>query len=184
MQLQELFSQEEMALLQARAERVATPLQPKDKEGDINVLLVIMQGETYGLLLEAITAVYQDVTIIPIPCAPNFVAGIANVRGHLVSILDLAMLLGLEGSSNTSGAGLIVAEFEDAHIGFRVEVIGEVVELSTAGMNPVPANMNLAHPQYLRGIFPDGTALLDMKSVLNDPRLAVDEPTLSRSGVF
>ena len=178
MQLRELFSPEEMTLLQARAERVAVPLDQKNGTDHIPALIVLTQHEKYALCLDAITAVYEDVAIIPIPCTPDFVAGIANVRGHLITALDLAVLLGQESRTEAVASILLVADISDTAIGFRVEGITDVVELCINDMNPVPANMNLAQSQYLRGIFPDGVALLDMKAVLDDPRLVVDETSV------
>ena len=177
MQLHEFFSQEEMELLRTRAERVAAPLQEEDRAGHVTALVVIMRGEMYALPIDSITVVYQDVVVIPVPCVPNFVAGIANVRGHLVSVLDLAVLLGLERGEDTEETGLVVAQAGETTIGFRVEAVGEVIELQISQMNSVPANMNVSHVECIQGIFPDGTALLNMTAILEDPRIIVDETT-------
>ena len=175
MPLHEMFSPEEMELLQLRAQRVAAPLQEKDKAGHLTALVAIMRGEKYALPIDAITVVYQNVDIIPVPCVPDFVAGIANVRGHLVSVLDLAAFLGLDSYDHTGGATLVVARAGDASIGFVVEAIGEVIELPMSQINFVSANMNLDQADSIQGIFPDGSVLLNMKAVLEDPRLVIDE---------
>ena len=48
-------------------------------EGDageaITALIAVIQHERYALPITEITAVYQDVVIVPVPCAPEFVAG-------------------------------------------------------------------------------------------------------------
>lgn len=178
MPLQELFSEKELALLRQRAERVAAPLRDERNRDRLTTLIVLMHGEKYALPIDLITVVYRDVVVIPVPCVPNFVAGMANVRGHLVSVLDLAAVLGVEGTSNAAEAALVVAATSDANIGFRVEMVGEVVDLAVNQMNPVPPNMNLAQADYLQGIFPDGTALLNLKAVLDDKRLIVDDTTV------
>lgn len=174
MQLQELFSPEQLELLRMRAERVAAPLQEEEKTGQVTALTVMIAGENYALPIDSITVVYQNVAIVPVPCVPPFVAGIANVRGHLVSVLDLAALLGLE-SGGTTEAALVVAQAGDANIGFRIEAVGEVIELPMSQLNPVPSNMNLAYAEYIQGICHDGTALLNMNVLLNDPHIVVDD---------
>lgn len=174
MKLDELFTQEELEILQMRAARVAAPLQEEDRTGHITALIVVIHHETYALPIESIKAVYQSINIVPVPCVPNIVAGIANVRGHLISVLDLAAVLGLE-SGNASECGLVIADAGDSSIGFRVPTIGEVVDLPMSQMNPIPANMNVGQAEYLQGIFPDGTALLNLQAVLEDPRLVVDD---------
>ncbi len=178
MSLQDLFSEKELALLRQRAERVAAPLRDERSRDRLTALIVMMHGEKYALPIDLITVVYRDVVVIPVPCVPNFVAGMANVRGHLVSVLDLAAVLGVEGANNDAESALVVAAAADANIGLRVEVVGEVVDLAISQMNPVPPNMNLAQAEYLQGIFPDGTALLNLKAVLDDKRLVVDDATV------
>ena len=175
MRLQDLFSLEELNLLQQRAERVAAPLQEEAGAEHMTALVIILHSERYALMLDAITIVYHNVAIVPVPCVPDFVAGIANVRGHLISVLDLAAVLGLECGKELAEAALVVAEAGDTRIGFRVETIGEVVELSMSQLNPVPNDINLAQPAYLQGLFPDGTALLNMRAILEVPRLVVDD---------
>jgi purine-binding chemotaxis protein CheW len=176
MQLQTIFTREEWEILQLRAERVAAPLQEDDRAGYLTALIAVLRQEKYALPLDTITAVYERVVIVPVPCVPNFVAGIANVRGHILTVLDLAALLGLESSNNSAESAMLVTEADDGSIGFRVEAIGEVVELPMSQVNPVPTNMNIAQAEYLQGIFPDGTALLNLKAILNDSRLIIDEP--------
>lgn len=175
MALHELFSESELTLLRQRAERVAAPLRDERSSDRLTALIVHMHGEKYALPIDLITVVYHDVVIIPVPCVPNYVAGMANVRGYLVSVLDLAAVMGVESGGNNAEAALVVAAASDANIGFRVEMVGEVVDLARSQMNAVPPNMNLAQMDYLQGIFPDGTALLNLKALLEDKRLIVDD---------
>ncbi len=174
MNIQDLFSGEELRLLQLRAERVATPIAEEDKAGSIAVLTTTIGKEHYALPIDTITAVYDDVLIIPVPGVPGFVAGIANVRGHIVSVLNLGSVLGLKSEGKATSA-MFVSETEAGSIGLCVESIGEVVELPTSQMNATPTNMNLDHPEYFQGIFLDGTALLNVNAILADPRLMVDD---------
>ncbi len=170
----EMLTQDELQILQTGSERTAAQRYEDDNVGVVTALVASIQHEHYALPITEITAVYQDVVIVPVPCAPEFAAGIANVRGHLLSVVDLGMLLGLP-SRETAGAALVVAEAGDVSIGFRVEAIDEIVELEMSRMNPITPTMNLGQGQYLRGIFPDGIALLDVSAILDDPRLADDE---------
>ncbi len=170
-----MLTQEATQILQTRAERTAS--QPHKSAGAevITALVAVIQHEQYALPITEITAVYQNVVIVPVPCAPAFVAGITNVRGHVLSVVDLGTLLGLPTREDAAGAALVVVDAGDASIGFRVEAVGEIVELALSSMNPITATMNLNQAQYLRGIFADGIALLDVRAILDDPRLADDE---------
>jgi purine-binding chemotaxis protein CheW len=175
MRLYEQFSEAEIELLKLRAERVAAPVREADSAGKIFALTATMGSERYALPIDAISAVYQHVAITPLPCVPRYVAGITNVRGRVISVLDLAVILGAEGA-DVNQTALIVTEAEGASIGLRIENLGDVVELSMADLNPVSDHMGLLYPEYFLGIFPDGIALLDVAAIVNDPRLNVDDP--------
>lgn len=177
MNIQDLFSGDELKQLQLRAERVAVPINEDEKTGCISVLTTTLGSERYAIPIESITAVYDDVLIIPIPGVPAFVAGIANVRGRIVSVLNMSSLLGLKVETGICVV-MFVVEAEAGSIGICVESIGEVLDLPMNQMNTTPANLNLDHPEYFQGIFLDGTALINMDAILSDPRIIVDETVL------
>src|SRR6185503_5941342 len=155
--LHEQFSQEEIVLLQSRARRVAAPIQGEAGTGVVSALIAEMGLEKYALPIHAITAVYQHVFVTRLPCVPDFVAGIANVRGHVITVLDLAVILGAEHSAAATAA-LIVVDADGASVGFRIENLGEVAELALGDLDPIDSNMSLAHPEYFQGIFSSGIA--------------------------
>jgi purine-binding chemotaxis protein CheW len=106
------FSEQEWQILQARAARVAAAsAQQGDYRTDVMAALrVTVRGERYALPLDSITAVYDRTPIIPVPCTPPFVAGIANIRGHIIPVLDLAALLGIADGNTPGAAALVLAE--------------------------------------------------------------------------
>ncbi|MCA0456532.1 MAG: chemotaxis protein CheW [Chloroflexi bacterium] len=177
MNIQDLFSGEELKLLQLRAERVGIPMHEDDKLGRISVLTTAINKERFAIPIDSITSVYDDVLIIPIPGVPGFIAGITNVRGHIISVLNLGSVLGLKTETILHGA-MLVTETQNGSIGLCVEAVGEAVELPLNQMNPTPTNLNLDHPEYFQGIFLDGTALLHIHAILADPRLIVDDSAL------
>lgn len=169
------FSEDELEILRARAERVAHISQEDRGKTTLNALLVSIRQETYALPITAISNVYQGIPVIPVPCVPSHIAGVANVRGHILPVLDLAVLLGVPGEPAEEAANLIVANKGQMQVAFAVERIGEVVALPMDKLNPVPATIGLERAAYLEGVFTDGVALLDVEAVLSDPALMVDE---------
>ncbi len=171
------FSEKERAVLRARAERAARPL-IDDRPGDRLMALIIRAGaETYALPVESIIAVHEDMAIIPVPCTPVHVAGIANVRGHILPVLDLPALLGMPAANGlaTETAPLVILDGGELSVALRVDEIGSIEPLPAMNPASVPTNLELARPAYLTGISPDGIALLDVKTLLNDPALIVND---------
>jgi purine-binding chemotaxis protein CheW len=163
------FSEAEIAILQARAERIANT--QENKEGDaFSALVIMIGGEKYALPMDALMAVYEGYTIVSLPSVPPFVAGIVNVRGQILPVFDVAVLLGVA-SAAVKRALLIVSNAEFS-LGLSVEAVGDVETVLVSSLQPVPTVLNHV---YLRNILPNGTALLDLDAILNDPSLTVDE---------
>ncbi|MBA3868135.1 MAG: chemotaxis protein CheW [Anaerolineae bacterium] len=170
MSFYEHFSEQELAILRARAERIANT-QDEVKQGDmVSVLVIQAGGETYGLPMDSLMAVYMEHTIIPVPCVPSYVAGIANIRGEIMPVFDLAVLL--KAPVSETKHALIVASSNENSVAFCVESVGESRTVQLSSLQAVPPMLNEA---YLQGISADGMALLNMEGIINDPALIVDE---------
>lgn len=168
------FSETELELLRARAMRTAGATDGEQDEDVVTALLVTLRDEVYAVPITTITYVEDSIPVIPVPCVPPFVAGIANMRGHIIPVLDLAELLGIPG--NTTNANILVrAANDEMSVAFRVETVGEVITLSLSDMDPIPDILDVAKTDYLTGTFPDGVILLNMEAILNDPALEVDD---------
>ena len=163
------FSEDEIAILRARAERIASTQQTKESDA-FSALVVRVGGEAYALPMDSLTAVYEGYTIVPLPCVPPFVAGMVNVRGQILPVMDLAVLLGIP--SEAAKRSLLIVSNAEFSLGLCVQTVGDVISVLVSTLQPVPAALNQV---YLRNVLPDGTALLDLDAILNDPSLIVDE---------
>ncbi len=175
MSMYERFSERELRILKTRAERVADELHDQQEAEELTALLVTMSGERYALPIASITVVYEGMRIEPIPCTPPFVAGIANVRGHILPVIDLAVLLGLRRRPVSGPVSLIVVGNDEMSVALYVEEIGEVAALPLDRLAAVPASFSIEHVTHLQGVLPDGTVLLDVSAILRDPALIVNE---------
>ncbi len=172
MRLHDHFTSAALRVLQARAARVAAPLQPPAAESRLAALLVTVCGERYALPIAAISGVVESPAIVPVPCAPPVIAGIANVRGHIVSVLCVAAILGLRASSAPAQPALVVAQAGDVSVGLRVDAIGEIAEFDRRTLNPAAGS---AAGECLEGIFAEGVGLLSVQAILGDGRLLVSD---------
>jgi purine-binding chemotaxis protein CheW len=171
------FSEDEQTLLRIRAERAAlSSLDTPEALASIDTLVVMLGDEPYGLPLRALTAAYQaTMPIVPVPCTPSFIAGVANIRGHVVTVIDLAVLLGISGTTALDLTAIVVVANDDMTVAFRVSAIGDAILVKVGELVPVSGLFDLAKREYLQGALPDGTIVLNMDAILNDPVLIVDE---------
>ena len=175
MSIHSRFSDKELEILQARAQRIAGATQGDQEDDIVTALVVKARSETYALPLETITAVYDEIPVIPVPCVPPFVAGIANIRGHIIPVIDLAVLLDVPGEQTTDTTALVVTANDEMSIAFCVEAIGEVMPLLKESLSPLPETLAVTKTTYLQGTLADGTVLLDLDAILHDPALIVNE---------
>src|SRR5216684_8773873 len=82
-------------VLKRRAEQLAKlPLSP-DTDDEVEVLVCRLGEERYAVETRHLRAVQWASGITPVPCTPGFVVGIVSVRGEIVTLLDLASMIGL-----------------------------------------------------------------------------------------
>src|SRR5262245_56247170 len=83
------------ATLRTRARQLAQRPVDEDAGATTEVLTFRLGDETYAAGLRQLAAVQSARGLTPVPCAPAYVAGLLNVRGEVVSVLDLAGALEL-----------------------------------------------------------------------------------------
>jgi purine-binding chemotaxis protein CheW len=85
-------------------------------------------GEQYALPVEQVAEVVEIEAVTPVPGAPESLLGLRNLRGEIVSVIDLASVLGLHADSRP--ARLIIATDGGRHAGFAIEEVLDVAALS------------------------------------------------------
>ena len=171
MHIYDHFSPQELEILRARAERVARAANEDQQERALTMLMVMAGTETYALPIESVSAVYESVRIVPVPCVPPSVAGIANIRGHIVLALDLVALLGLPAEAPSETSALVTLADEELNAALRVSAIGSVEAVFASSIVPVPPNLALSQAAYIQGLLPSGISVLDLDAILHDPNL-------------
>jgi purine-binding chemotaxis protein CheW len=118
------------------------------------LLLVIfgLGGVWYGLeaskvqeviLVEGNTVVYH---------APSYVRGIINLRGKIVTVLNLETKVGLPSHPVGEDSRILIVEWNHEQVGLLVEVVTEVVNLSNNQIEPVPLNISDGLRYFLSGV--------------------------------
>jgi purine-binding chemotaxis protein CheW len=103
--------------------------------------------------------------------APDEVAGVMNLRGKIVTLLDLGMILGFGISVITRESRVFIVEDRNEFIGVLVDRVGEVIEVEPGQEGPLPVNIPAAQARFFQGICRTGghvIALLNPREVLNE----------------
>jgi len=174
MEFDTTFSPDELQILQERAQRIAAATVKQGEADTLSVLMLTINNERYAMPVSRLRTVYEGVSVVAVPCTPAFVSGIANVRGYMITVLHLGQLLDIP---DTDGDGnvLIVVSNAQMTVGYRVDAIGDVRNFKPDDLAGVPANFEGGQASYVKNILPDGTALLDIDALLDDPNIIIDQ---------
>ena len=94
--------------------------------------------EHYAIRLLQVKEVIPIPETTPIPKAPSYFLGIMNLRGHIISIVDLRKKLGVPSKENLEEEAVIIADVEGVKMGVIVDSINRVLPVSMKDVSEVP----------------------------------------------
>jgi purine-binding chemotaxis protein CheW len=127
-----------------------------------------LAGRLFALDAASVEEVVRLRRTTPVPHAPPDVVGVMNLRGKIVSVIDLALKLAIPGSQRTEESRVYMLRDGGELVGLLVDRAAEVIELDREGLEAPPANLG-AESRFLRGVARAGdrlVAVLDEGAVL------------------
>ena len=128
---------------------------PRPREGHLSRFILIRLGvESYALPIRGVREILNPAVLTAVPRSPDFVLGVANIRGTILPIVDLRRRIGLSPGSPTARPRWIIvrgAASSGGDVGFLVDAVGEVVDLPDSAMVPVSELGPRTDRRYLRG---------------------------------
>ncbi len=109
--------------------------------------------------------------IAPVPGAPDYVLGIINLRGNVVTVIDTRSRFGLMQGEITDNTRIIVIESERQVIGILVDSVAEVVYLRSSEIDSTPSVGTDESSKFIQGVSNrDGKLLIlvDLNKFLTD----------------
>ena len=126
-------------------------------------------GQLLGLPILRVQDVFVPERVTRVPLAPPEIAGVLNLRGRIVTLIDLRRRLGLD-VGDAPAAMAIGIESRGESYGLLIDAIGEVMKLDEAAREANPVNLDPALARVCAGIHRlDGQLLLllDVDRVLD-----------------
>ncbi len=90
--------------------------------------------------------------VTPVAYAPPEVVGIVNLRGRIVTIVDLGLRLGFPKYAASPDSRIFIIEDRGEFIGLLVDRVDEVVEVESENWQPPPANVNGGQSRFFKGV--------------------------------
>lgn len=132
-----------------------------------------LDGQLFGISVMAVQDVMRKQPIAPVPRAPKVIAGSINVRGRIVTAIDMRTRLGLGVYPDGEKVMKVVVEYQNELYAFIVDGVGDVLTLPMKQFEKVPANMDSAWRAVAAGVFKldkELLVILDVARTIDDMR--------------
>ncbi|OIN07691.1 chemotaxis protein CheW [Oceanisphaera psychrotolerans] len=130
-----------------------------------------LDNETYGINVMQVQEVLRYSDIAPVPGAPDYVLGIVNLRGNVVTVLDTRLRFGLQPAEVTDNTRIVIIEAEKQVIGILVDSVAEVVYLKSSEIENAPHVGTSESAKFIQGVCNREQELLilvDLDKLLSD----------------
>lgn len=106
----------------------------------------------YGINVMKVQEVTKTMGMTRVPLAPDYVCGLINLRGQIATAVSLRELFKIPGETPANEMN-VVCRVDGLLFSFLVDDIGDVVELETSTMAPLPASVEPNLRRYLQGVY-------------------------------
>jgi purine-binding chemotaxis protein CheW len=130
----------------------------------------LIGGQLFGLPILRVQDVFAPERLTKVPLAPAEIAGVLNLRGRIVTLIDMRRRLGLGQREDSSPAMAVGVESRGESYGLLIDSVGEVLKLDDVACEPNPTNLDRGLATVSTGIYRlDGQLLmvLDVDRVLD-----------------
>ncbi len=130
------------------------------KDKHLTLITFYLGDFIFGIPAEKVVEINKDLEITPVPLADEFILGIMNLRGHIVTVMDLQKKIKLQGDLNYR-LNLIIKK-DNELLSFLVEKIGDIMEIPVAKLEETPDRIEGLDRDYIEYIYqlPDRLLLL------------------------
>lgn len=109
-------------------------------------------GQLFGLPILRVQDVFKPERVTSVPLAPPEIAGVLNLRGRIVTLVDLRRRLDLPPPADATPRMAIGVEWRTESYGLLIDNIGEVLRLDDEAREPNPVNLDEGLARMSAGI--------------------------------
>ncbi len=130
-----------------------------------------LDNEAYGINVMQVQEVLRVTEIAPVPGASDYVLGIINLRGNVVTVIDARRRFNLSPRDPDDASRIVIIEADKQVVGILVDSVAEVVDLRASEIETAPNVGNEETSRYILGVSSRGDVLLilvDLNKLLSD----------------
>lgn len=127
----------------------------------IQVLIFRLNDEQFAVETSKVQVINDMSTITRVPKAPSYIKGLINLRGNIVSLLDINLLLEID-KSETSEENIVILNIHDEQVGICVDSVEEVVEIEESSIERLNDDRGKS---YIKGIINFGERIVTLVDI-------------------
>ncbi len=121
------------------------------KEETLQLIVFRLSREWYGVEIARVKEVIKVGKITHLPSSPEYIAGIVNLRGNILSITDLKTIFGLPHEESTEKARIIAVESGILETGLFVDEVTASIEVPVSKIEPSLLTLPAEGAKYIEG---------------------------------
>ncbi len=150
-----------------------TGQQPEARKNIVELATFYVGDALCGMDILKVQEINKVMQMTKVPQAPEYVLGILNLRGQIVTIIDLGRKLGLGETNISQDPRNIIVNSSGGHVGLLVKRISDVVEANMERREAAPANMSGIQGEYFDGVYKTADNLIGILNV--DKVLSIED---------
>ena len=171
-----LTADEMKVILKARAKALAPEQEADQCEQDrLEVIEFVLADEKYAVESSFVREVCPFKEFTPIPGTPAFVLGVMNVRGEIISVVDLKKFFGLPEKGLPDLRKVILINDGEMEFGLLADTVTGLRHILLQDLQATLPTLTGARKEFLKGVTAARVAVLDSARLLSDERMLVDQ---------
>lgn len=162
-------------ILRARARKLAQTLPDATPHADLlRVVEFRIAHEIYALALKRIRIIHPLKDLTFIPGVPDFIRGVINLRGEIISVIDLRVFFDLPDQGVTGLSHVIILTTNDMEFGILADEILGIEEIFKSDLQRTLPTLTGIRADYLKGVTANGMVVLDDDKLLSDEKMIIN----------
>ena len=171
-----LSADKKRSILKERAKLLSREIQEsKDKVNSIRVVQFVLGSEKYGIEMQFIREIIPLSEFTPLPGTPSYILGILNVRGKIISIIDLKRMFDFPGETLKNRAMVIILSYENMEFGIQADAVLAERFVPFENVRKSLPTITGVREEYLKGVCDDNLIILDGAKIIADERIIINE---------
>jgi purine-binding chemotaxis protein CheW len=167
--------EEKKRILKERAGILACETEKKADADSLEVVEFLLAKEHYGIESHFIREVYPLKDYTPLPGVPPFVLGLVNVRGQILSVIDIKKFFDMPEQGISDLNKVIIINDDTMEFGILADAVLGVRKVAVSDIGPPLPTLTGIREEFLRGITCERTVILDTARILADKKIIIHQ---------